>query len=124
MNEVSRVQTSGQGALCANIGTAISGLIDRTYYREGGEYVQDAAGNWGYRLGQYHPGQDEVQIARGINDLNPVRTLGERLHTARHEAAHKLGFLDEASAENIATKCAPGGPGFGDGGLGGPGNTN
>lgn len=119
INEATRLQSGGQGAYCASVGSTIFGLMDRTYYRPFGESVSNEAGERGLATGQYRRDHDEMQISMGENPDNPTRTLEERLKTARHEAAHKLGVEGESSATDVATRCGPGGSGFSGGGGGG-----
>lgn len=121
LSEASRMSSGGQGAFCAMVGQNMAAVVDRAYYSKYAPYRQNNAGEWGYEWGSYHPSDDEIHVAWGTNSLNPSRSAADRMNSARHETAHRMGYADEFTARDIAARCGPGGSGYSNGGGGGTG---
>lgn len=68
-------------------------------------------GEWQKVAGDYHPGAEQIHIARGYDELNPDRGPVARAETLRHEFAHAMGYLNETDARGVAAMCGEGGGG-------------
>lgn len=102
---------------CGDIGRSLAQALytNRVYTYDRMYQAEDDSGRYQWVGGDYHPAEDEVHVATGIDDLNPERDPEHILETTLHEIGHRVGIHHNQSPNNaqVASNCLYGDSGGG-----------
>jgi len=88
---------------CQVMGSVINGHLTEDLLFGWNETVMRPEG---VLAGDIHPEENGQMHLWALERIEVELGPGEYAQTARHEAAHIMGYSDETDAENLATSCA------------------